>query len=207
MIACHTGTEAESPSMMLFLQGDRQIGKSTILREALLPHAPQVAGLMVQRLFEGGEKCGYRACVVRGALPAVDGPYTPGMPGVFLCKGQARPGVLEKAMAEVQTVCADPAYKLLILDEIGGMEPLSGAFMRLLRAVLALGKPCVGVLKSRQNLAGMAGGRLGLPPDILALRDALQQSLEAQGRVLTVTQANRPETRQAVEGFVAGIFR
>lgn len=192
--------------MTLFLQGDRQIGKSTMLRQALLPHAQQVAGLVVQRLFENGEKCGYRACVARGALPAVDAPYTPGDPSVFLYKGQAHTGVLEKAMADAQAACAEGAYKLLILDEIGGMELLSDAFMRPLCATLALGKPCVGVLKSRQNLARMAGGRLGLPADILAKRDALQESLEVQGRVLTVTPANRPQMQQIANDFVAGIF-
>ena len=187
--------------MKLFLQGDIQIGKSTILRNALLPYEQHVAGLMVQRLFEDGAVCGFRACAVNGALPMVDGAYSDELNGVFLYKGQSFPAVLEETIMRAHTICAETACKFIVLDEIGGLELLSGAFMNSLEKILALNKPCAGVIKARRNLERMAG-RLHLSPDILTLRDNLQKKIEADGRVLTMTEASRGETKLAVREHV-----
>lgn len=192
--------------MNLFLQGPVQIGKSTILREALLPYQKLVGGFMVQRLFEDGAMCGFRACVVDGALPAVDGVYTDGLDGVFLYRGQATPGVLEKAVAGALEVCAEVRCKIIILDEIGGMELLSQTFMASLNKILALGKPCLGVIKSRENLSRTARG-LELPQHILSLRDALQQTIGENGNVLTVAETGCPKTAKAVNCFVEEALR
>ncbi|MGC4018428.1 MAG: nucleoside-triphosphatase [Muricomes sp.] len=187
--------------MKLFLQGPRQIGKSTILRDALLPHESHAAGLMVQRLFENGAMCGFRACVVDGTLPALTGAYEQDQRGIFLYNGHAFPHVLEDAVAEALTLCRSPRCTFIILDEIGGMELLSTEFMQYLQEILLLEKPCLGVIKSRDNLAHTAS-RLKLADKILPLRDALQQTLEADGKVLTVTEENRAETRQIVTAFI-----
>lgn len=187
--------------MKLFLQGAMQIGKSTILHDALLPYESHVAGLMIQRLFEDDVMCGFRACVVDGALPSLTGTYEQDQNGIFLYKGQTFLHVLEDAIAQALKLCTAPCCTFIILDEIGGMELLSTKFMQYLQEILLLDKPCLGVIKSRDNLAHTAA-RLKLTDKILPLRDALQQTLTADGKVLTVTQENRTETRQTVTAFI-----
>lgn len=188
--------------MFLFLQGVPQIGKSTILRTALLPRQSQVAGFMVQRLFNNGQRCGFNACVVRQTLPQLEAAYTPNLPHVFLHNGRANPKALESAVAGALQACQAESCKLIILDEIGGLELLQEEFMQVLRQILALGKPCVGVIKSRQNLAHMAQ-KLGLPGQIMQHRQALHQTLAQSGRVLTVTGHNKEEVAQEAQQFVA----
>lgn len=190
--------------MYLFLQGPRRIGKSTILRNALLSRERSVAGLMVQRLFENGEICGFRAYPVDGELPALEAAYTVGLEGVFLYRRQAFPAVLERAVSRAQALCAKQSCKLIILDEIGGLELSSPAFMRPLEAIMALGKPCLGVVKSKENLAG-AIARLGLSCAILDQSEKLHRLIAQDGRVLSVHENNLAETAQSVADFVASV--
>ena len=189
--------------MKLFLQGPVQIGKSTILRNALLPYENMVAGFAVQRLFENGAMCGFRSCALNGTIPPVDGEYSAGLEGIFLYHGQYFPGILEKSVSVALDTCKKEHCKIILLDEIGGLELRSSTFMKPLQKILALGKPCVGVLKSHDNLAGTAD-RFKLPINILALRDKLQKQLEADGRVFTMTHENRQEAEHTVMRFVEG---
>lgn len=189
--------------MYLFLQGPSRVGKSTIVRNALAPYRGAVAGLMTQRLFRGGQLCGFCARVVGGgALPPLEAPYTGDGAGVFLLDGAARPGVLEDAIARAGAQCARPSCRFVVLDEIGGLELASPGFMQPLSAILALGKPCAGVLKSHENLVHTAQ-KLGLPQSVLRQRDELQGRLVAGGSVLTVREGNLAETARRVNAFVA----
>lgn len=188
--------------MYLFLQGPQRVGKSTILRNALLPRERSVAGLMVQRLLENGGMCGFRACPVSGALPQLEGEYAAALTGVFLYRGQSSLAVLERAISRAQALCSQESCKLILLDEIGGLELSSPAFMQCLDAILALGKPCLGVLKSQENLAHTAA-RLGLPCGILRQSQRLYQRIARGGKVLDVNKNNLGQTAQAVAGFVA----
>ena len=172
-----------------------------MLRNALLPYESMVAGLMVQRLFTGGVMCGFRACAVDGTLPPVDEEYSVGMEGVFLFRGQSFPHVLEKAISTAFANCQKEHCKMILLDEIGGLELLSNAFMTPLQKILALDKPCAGILKSRDNLAHTAE-RLSLPPHVLTLRDDLQKQLESNGTVATMNHENRKEIERSVIRFV-----
>ena len=190
--------------MYLFLQGPQRIGKSTILRNALLPHESAVAGLLVQRLVENGRICGFRACSVRGELPALEGAYAADLEGVFLYHGKAFPAVLEHAVSRAEALCAEESSKLIILDEIGGLELSSLAFMQPLEAIMALGKPCLGVIKSRENLTHTIA-RLGLPSTILCQNEMLHRRIAEGGKVLSVNESNLVQTAQAVADFVASV--
>lgn len=190
--------------MYLFLQGPPRIGKSTILRNALAPHESVVAGLMIQRLFENGRTCGFRACSVSGELPALEGAYATDLDGVFLYRGRAFPAVLDRAVSRAEALCLEESCKLIILDEIGGLELSSPAFMQPLKAIMALGKPCLGVVKSRENLTHTAA-RLGLPSSILCQSERLHRRIAAGGKVLSVSESNLAQTAQAVTDFVASV--
>lgn len=191
--------------MNLFLQGPICVGKSTILRNTLLPYEQNISGLVIQRLFEDGVPCGFRACTVNGALPALEEIYTQELNGVFLYKGQSFPEVLEHAARKALELCSAERCQMIILDEIGGLELFSSAFMLSVHTMLRLNKPCIGVIKSHENLAHTAR-RLNLPADILDLRDTLQQELESKGRVVTVTPKTHSQTAALVNGFVKKAF-
>ncbi len=188
----------------LFLQGPPRVGKSTILRNALLPQESSVSGLMVQRLREDGQVCGYRACAVHGELPTLEMAYVEDLDGVFLYRGKSFPDVLEHTVSRARALCAEDSCRIIILDEIGGLELSSSAFMQSLEAIMALGKPCLGVFKSRENLAQVIA-RLGLPPRIFRQSEKVYRRIEAGGKILDVSESNLAETIQTVANFVAAV--
>lgn len=191
--------------MHLFLQGRSKIGKSTILREALLPRQNEVAGFAVQRLTVDGRPAGFRACVVDGRLPKIQRPWEEGLTGVFMTRGFLSQAVLDKVIFEARDVCARESCKLILLDEIGGVELLSEPFMRSLTALLDSGKPCIGVIKSHKNLSNTAR-RLKNANVIFAARDRLHEKNLENGQVLTMTEENYVEIQKEVEAFVERIF-
>lgn len=192
--------------MYLFLEGKPRLGKSTAIRNALLPYVSAVSGFMVQRLFVNGEICGYRACTVNGSLPELEAPYTEGSNGVFLYQRKSYPAVLDTAIIRAQELCERDTCKLVLLDEIGGLELSSPAFTKSLEKILALGKPCLGVVKSRGNLIHMTR-RVEMGDDILGKSAALHAQLAAGGNVLHVQEDNLSETQQAVKAFLLKHFK
>ena len=188
--------------MVFFLQGPRQSGKTTLLRDVLLPYAESLGGMMVQRLVERGRVRGFRALVLEGgALPSAQAPFEEGLSGVFLQDGHTVPLVLEEVLEKAGRRCQEESCRLVFLDEIGGIELASPRFMAALAEIFALQKPCVGVVKSRENLAGTLQ-RLGLPKTLAEQRDALQAKLEESGRVLYMTQQNAAEIRLLLQAFL-----
>lgn len=191
--------------MTLFLQGDRGIGKSTLLREALLPHQGEVAGFAVQRLREEGRVAGFRAVSIEGELPPLEAAYSPGQSGVFLLGSTRDPAGLEAVMARAEAHSCIPGCKLILLDEIGGIELTAAPFMAALDRLLAGPVPCVGVLKSRANLAHTLS-RLGLGEGYLALHAALEERIRAGGSLLTLEPGNREGVRRQVLGLVEAVW-
>ena len=189
----------------LFLQGDVQVGKSTIIQNALKPYEQKVCGLVVQRLFENNQKSGFRACIVDGKLPALEAQYAKNLSGIFLYKKQAWPQVLEQAIDETLELCVKKHCHLIVLDEIGGLELLSKSFMTALHKILQLKKPCLGVVKSLENLAHTAR-RVHLPETILELGIQLQQELESSGEILIVDPKTRHKTADMVQNFIKKVL-
>ncbi len=187
--------------MFFFLQGQRLVGKSSLLRDALLPYEARVAGFLVQRLYENGAPCGYRACAVGETLPPLEYPYAPALDNVFLYNGATAPHILDEAITKARCFCEADRCKFIILDEVGGMELLRDTFMEQLTAILSLGKPCFGVIKSRENLAETARN-LGLPAEILARRDALHRLICRNGAVHTLTVKNRNQMQNMLAQFM-----
>lgn len=192
-------------SYTLFLQGDVQVGKSTIIHNALRSYEQNVCGLMVQRLFENDQKCGFRACIVDGKLPDLEAQYAKNISGIFLYKKQVFPQVLEQAIGRTLELCVKKHCQIIVLDEIGGLELLSKPFMTALHKILQLKKPCLGVVKSLENLAHTAR-RVHLPATILELGIQLQQELQSSGEILIVDPKNRHKTADMVQNFIEKVL-
>ncbi len=187
--------------MHLFLQGNRQIGKSTLIHTALKQVASRVAGFQTQHLIHGGNIIGHRAVAVSGALPPLEIPYDKNLDGIFLLYKQRDTSVLEKVITQARDSAKSSATQLILLDEIGGFELNSNAFMQALHEIFAIGKPCIGVLKSASNLAHTSMV-LKLGAEYPALHEDLEQFLSENGNVLTVTEANIYDVQCEIEAFV-----
>ena len=96
--------------------------------------------------------------------------------------------------------------EIIILDEIGGLELSSPAFMESLETIMALGRPCLGVLKSQENLARVAA-RVGMPSRVFRLSENLYRRIEAGGKILEVSENNLAETAQTVADFLVAVRR
>ncbi len=180
--------------MNLFLQGRSSVGKSTILREVLAPYSGMIAGFCVQCLIENGERIGFRAAPLQDGYPELEAAYTGSREGVFILRGEwdARP--IEAAVFMAERESAEPGRKLVLLDEIGGIELSSSAVFDALKRLLSGKTPCAGVLKSQENYE-RAARNLGLSRDFLAARRELEALIESTGRLITVTEHNLAEIR------------
>jgi len=190
--------------MRLFLQGERGIGKSSLLRRVLLPYVGSLRGFVVQRLMEDGRQTGFRAVTLENGFPPLEAPYLPDLPSVFILHGKSYIPSLEETLVRVGSAAKNPRCKLLLLDEIGGIELASPRFMDALHRILESGKPCIGVLKSKGNLAH-AAYELELGKGYAALHHNLEQWLRKEGTLLTLERHNRDIIWESVQDFLAGL--
>lgn len=192
--------------MHLFLQGPMGIGKSTLLREALIPAVSVLAGFASQRLVENGKTIGYRAVSVNGSLCPVETPYSKGTGGVFLLRGNRDVSILEQIIEQAAQDMQKENVKLLILDEIGGIELTSQRFMASLMRILSGKKPCAGIFKSAENLAHTSSV-FGLEQSYPSLHKTLEQHILLNGRILTLTNENRQIVQSCLQEFIKAVLR
>lgn len=189
----------------LFLQGQIQIGKSTLLLNSLRPFLPVTGGFMVQRLKQNGQFKGF--CLQKVADIPLEAEIYAGQKAsnIFIEIGDQggyfHPEVFEQIGSELLLVAA--GKKLIYLDEIGGIELLSDPFRQNLYRVLAGPTPCIGVIKSLPNSNVMQKG-IQLDPIYKQRHQQLFTDIEKRfnGRILTLTDDNRAEIQQAVEEFL-----
>ncbi|MCL2707398.1 MAG: nucleoside-triphosphatase [Dehalococcoidia bacterium] len=174
----------------LFLQGQPGIGKSSLLRKALESIDYGVAGFATQRLKENSRTTGYRVLQITNGFPLLDEEYTPSKLGVFLLNGQQNIPVLEAAISQVEEDSKNPNCNIIVLDEIGGIELVSDVFMKTLLRIISGRKPCIGVLKSAQNLSHTVS-KQNLSSEYLILHKQLEQEIQSKSELITVTDENK----------------
>lgn len=146
----------------LFLEADSGSGKSTLLRELIAPHIDEVGGFSSQRLLDdNNETIAFRivpANDLRLAIPYEDTPET-----IFRTisndhRGQSYPEVFgTEGMRLLESVSEK---KLILLDEIGGLELKNQAFKNKLLEILSGDTPCIGVIKQSKKAASMDAGSI-----------------------------------------------
>ena len=191
--------------MYIFLQGRSGVGKSTLLTQALAPYVGSVAGFMVQRLMESGRRVGFRAAALEGSFLSLEAQYHPGMDGVFILQGKWDAAALESVIMRVEKQLKNPDVKCILLDEIGGVELASPMFMGALERIFASKLLCLGVLKSRENLAH-ATAKLKLDSKNAEMYDDLEKKILAAGEIICVTEQNRTHILNHLEAIVAKTF-
>jgi nucleoside-triphosphatase THEP1 len=192
----------------IFLQGPSGIGKSTILRKVLTPYIQSVSGFTTQRLKKNGAIIGLSTACLDDSFPPlevevdVDAQHHPIFDNVFLFRGKwMGHSVLEQTLINVKQRAESPDIRLILLDEIGGIEMISAVFMKTLEQLLHGSIPCFGVFKSCENL-DRAISNLNFSTQSAKLHEQhkrLETLICSRGEILTVTEQNREEVCEIVE--------
>lgn len=154
----------------LFLEGPIQIGKSTFLRQILAPYASDIGGFSSQRLTDiNGETIAFRI------VPAKDFrltmPYEEAVKniaftseflqssGVFRAipkdgKSENYYDVFENIGLKILDNISNK--RLILLDEIGGIELKNEPFRNKIYEILNGDIPCIGVIKSHKKATHLA---------------------------------------------------
>lgn len=150
----------------LFLTGSVGCGKSTSISNALGEKLPEAGGfLTVRQRDESGRAVAYwlqkcdgscRQCIIDYSAK----PYTMHME------------VFETFAVELLEQAKQCDY--VVLDEIGGFEVLSDAFMEALMMLLRSGVPCIGVMKGEGPASKMIQ-KLGLGDAYVQKAEVLRQ--------------------------------
>ncbi len=185
----------------LFFQGASQTGKSTCLRNILNHNSIRMAGFTVQRVMNEGKIIGYQALPIQGKmLPPVNIAYRPDLSGLFLLNGKKDASVLEWAIAEAEKNLQNSPSELLVFDEIGGLELTAPLFMNSLRRILSSGMPCIGILKSKENLIHTIT-MLKLRNEYLSKHEEMVRLIQKNGTIQTVTSKSLPMMKQSINQF------
>jgi nucleoside-triphosphatase THEP1 len=190
----------------IFLQGPSGIRKSTILRKTLTLYTQSISGFTTQRLIKNGDTIGFNAVCLDGVFPPLEVEseehHHTKFDNVFLYKGKWMGyDILEQTLINVKQKAENPNVKLILLDEIGGIEMLSTVFMKILKQLLNGSIPCLGVFKSRENL-DRAISKLNFSAQNIALHEQhkrLEALILSRGEILTVTEHNRDDVCKIVE--------
>ena len=164
----------------LFLTGDIQVGKSTIISCVTAELGVPVSGFRTVAVSaEGGESDIY-------LIPAA-GTRDDCTPASLLA--HRTPGRMPEVHPEVFGSCgvpllADSTGPLIVMDELGWMESSSSAFQAAVLSVLDGATPVLGVVRDRHT------------PFLDAVR--AHPAVE----VLVVTRENRREMREVVSGMM-----
>lgn len=185
----------------LFLTGNSGEGKTTLLFQCLKPYRAVTGGFFSQRLVsESGDTVGFRLASANEEWePEIC--YHDGLTNIFLKRTKegmvSFPEVFQKEGRELLTSHGD--HKLILLDEIGGVELLIPEFMEAVYACLNGQKPCIGVIKSRNNFAMMMA-RNGGNSSAFHLRDELEESvrMSLHNQLLTYHRKDEEAVREKI---------
>jgi nucleoside-triphosphatase THEP1 len=211
----------------LFLEGNIRLGKSALIREILLPFFPKVGGIFVQRIFIGERYVAFKLHPIKEVADYRLNLYVNSLSEVnnlFLysdSRGKWRPNkeVFENSGVAYLKESVEKNKRLILLDELGGVELGCPAFMEAVMMVLNSKIPVLGVLKSRRNAeklgAALAGKQAGNCADSASAvfaekkekggyEASFLQLIKSHPELdlLRVTENNVPEVQSKVKKFV-----
>lgn len=205
----------------LFIEGPIGLGKSEMLRRAVWPVFSRVGGFYVQRIMIQGRCAAFsiNALTDRGSyslkreVERIDDAER-----IFLRAGRdGKWRVHKEVFEEYAVACLEKARaekkRLLLLDEIGGIDRECPAFMAALRRGLDGPVPILGVLKSASNLHKLERRLETCSPDngerpSLSGAVALQAMLDRPGvQVLELTENNRSFIEKQVTDFIKAVVK
>jgi len=203
----------------LFLQGDIRIGKSTLIRKAILSYLNDVGGYYVQRIYANDNPKRYIGFAVKPVSMKDDyqlNAYVNSLSdvnGLFLYCNQLGiwqqiPGVFTRAAVDYMNNAILQKKKLIIMDELGGVELEDIAFSKTVLSILNGDIPVLGVLKlplNVQKFKKAAGGKYDIAIEkIQRIYDEIKNHKKVTVLTLSKTEDFSVETK--LLGFVKGVF-
>lgn len=185
--------------MNLFLEGERGIGKSYLIRQALKPYEKQTAGYSVQRLYLGDQIAGFRVITLTGEFPPLDEKYNENLSGIFIsAKGKCSQPI-ENAIKKVAENLTNQHF--ILLDEVGGIEVVSESYMQTLEHLLNKDILVIGVIKSRLNLENTLRETKN-SSEYFEKYNHLRSLIESKGNIIELTESNLESVKNQVQLFV-----
>lgn len=200
----------------LFIEGAIGLGKSELIRQALLPVLSETGGFFVQRILVGGR------CVAFSVNPVSDSDTyllnrsvekIGEAERVFLSAGADGKWRADKDVFERQAIAAlesavTEKKRLILLDEIGGIDRDCPAFIKALRQRTEGRIPLLGVLKAAENrrileqhLRELPSGQNRSPG--WAHSGEMDEILARPGiKILRMTEDNRDAVARIVREFI-----
>lgn len=185
----------------LFLTGDSGEGKTTLLFQCLKPYRAVTGGFYSQRLVdENGDTAGFRLASAKEEWES-EAFFREGLTNIFLRRTKegmvSFPEVFQNEGRKLLAGHGD--NKLILMDEIGGMELLIPEFMEAVHDCMKGPEPCIGVLKSRKNFAMMMS-RNGGNPFAASLRDDLEEAVlkDQDNQLLTFWRKDEEAVREKI---------
>lgn len=163
----------------LFLQGDSQMGKSTLILKSILPFLSVTTGFLSQRLIADGETKAFCLTPIELATSPL-AIYDSKLPNIFLelISGKWKGNEEVFKTLGVKLLSNVTGKQLVVLDEIGGMELLAEPFRDKLYEVLSSSIPCIGVIKSYNNKSAMQKS-VGMNQKYTVLHQKLYSDIES----------------------------
>lgn len=188
-----------------FLEGDRFVGKSTLIKQKVLASNQTASGFHVlRRMTETREITGFE---LRSVTDWFDDEKAFQLKDehLFLSFDSGKKirdlTVFDQFGIELLTQAAACETELIILDEIGGIELLVDDFTELLFSLLKQPRKIIGVFKSEANYQRQKRNS----PFALAVeerRNELRQLLLERGEIVQMTTENHECTAQKLEHFL-----
>jgi nucleoside-triphosphatase len=172
-------------------------------------HLPETGGFSSQRLLsELGETVGFRIVPASQAM-ALTERYSSGLTDVFLLfnggETTVRPSVFADSI--IRHLAESEGKKLILLDEIGGIELLLPEIRLALDRVLDGSVTCLGVLKLESSIRDMCRNPVvesGSVDCHLEFRKALEGRSDT--RIIPFIRERADEAEDIIQGFIDRIF-
>lgn len=189
--------------MLLFLEGTSRTGKSTLLRECLLPYKERLGGFSCQRLWEKDFCRCYR--MIPASDFQLDQDYRPDLPHIFRYHRNQYPEIFKDYGVHLLENASH--YPLILLDEIGGAELLVPEFRQALYRVLSGSTPCIGVLKEASKAEFMKR-TVGYGEEVIFYNEELRNFLHQlpNCHFLRFEQNQRDTVKKEIDRFLERIF-
>jgi nucleoside-triphosphatase THEP1 len=163
-LSINTQPEVAPMKKHLFLQGNIAIGKSTLLREALLPHLEEVGGFYVQRIYKDDQHIGFQ---LKPLCKATDYQLNRQVAGLqkknyFIYHDEKKGMQIQLSIFENEGVrflekARGKKKKIILMDEIGGVDLYCPAFVQSVMQILNGPQSAIGVLKLARNRKRLDG--------------------------------------------------
>lgn len=189
----------------LFLEGDRFVGKSTLLKKHLKRLSLSVEGFYVERRIDKTNRViGFE---LRDAQEIKSGYVAP--PNDAHCfiwnnhgKRMRRLEVFEQFGIELLDKAMKSSADIILLDEIGGIELLSDSFSQQLFSLLRQSRRIIGVYKSKTNYQCQKQNVLGKITIDQQRKELEKIILQNDCEIVKLTQGNMYEIDKLLCGYL-----